>query len=183
MKEKTLIEERPEQVDNRDEYGHWEMDTVYSGKSRSRACLLVLTERMTRQEVILKLKNRKAESVVAALDRYERKLGRKQFRNIFKTITCDNGVEFSDIKGIVKRNRTVLYFCHAYASSERGSNENQNKLIRRFIKKGADISRYTNMDIKEIADWMNTLPRRLFNGMSSLEYISSMSLPESILDL
>lgn len=173
---KTLIDERPDHISGRKEYGHWEMDTVYSGKSRSRSCLLVLTERMSRQEIIIKMKNRKAESVVAALNRLERQIGKKQFRNQFKTITCDNGIEFSDISGITKNDRTTLYFCHAYASSERGSNENQNKLIRRFIKKGEDIGKYTVKQIKDIEDWINMLPRKIFGGLSSDEYLNKINL-------
>lgn len=173
-KKKVLITERPEHINNRQEYGHWEMDTVYSGKKRSKACLLVLTERMTRQEIILKMKNRKAETVVKTLDTYERSIGKKRFREMFKSITCDNGIEFSDIDGITKNGRTTLYFCHAYASSERGSNENQNKLIRRFIKKGEDIGKYTNRQIQEIENWINILPRKLFGGLSSYEYMEKL---------
>lgn len=179
LAKKTLIEERPKHINARNEYGHWEMDTVYSGKRRSRACLLVLSERMTRQEIILKMPNRKAESVVLALDRFERKIGKKRFKTMFKTITCDNGLEFSDIEGITKNNRTKLYFCHAYASAERGTNENQNKLIRRFIKKGEDIAKYSNRQIQEIENWINTLPRKLFGGLSSLEYIQMYNLAEA----
>lgn len=174
--EKTLIEERPKDIENRTEYGHWEMDTVYSGRNRSKACLLVLTERMTRQEIIIKMKDRTAYSVVDALDSLEHKLGEEQFRQTFKTITCDNGVEFSAIHEIVRNNRTELFFCHAYASSERGSNENQNKLIRRFIKKGEDINNYTDMQIQAIADWINMLPRKLFGGLSSLEKLAEIGI-------
>lgn len=175
-KEKILINERPACVDKRNEYGHWEMDTVYSGKNRGKACLLVLTERMTRQEYIFKMNNRTSEAVVQTFDKFERKIGKKRFRNTFKTITCDNGMEFSDIAGIEKGNRTTLYFCHAYASSERGTNENQNKLIRRFIKKGEDIGKYTNKQIQYIEDWINTLPRYLFGGLSSLEYMQKCGI-------
>ena len=175
-KEKILITERPAHIEKRGEYGHWEMDTVYSGKNRGKACLLVLTERMTRQEYIFKMPNRTSEAVVGVLDNLERKIGKKRFRNIFKTITCDNGMEFSDIAGIEKGNRTTLYFCHAYASSERGSNENQNKLIRRFIKKGEDIGKYSSNQIQYIEDWINMLPRHLFGGLSSLEYMQECGI-------
>lgn len=167
---KTLIEDRPAYISDRKEYGHWEMDTVYSGRNRGKACLLVLSERMTREEIIIKLKDRKAESVVAALDQLERQIGKKRFRSQFRSITCDNGIEFSDIAGITRNDRTTLYFCHAYASAERGTNENQNKLIRRFIPKGRDIGKYTKKQIQEIQDWMNILPRKLFGGLSAYEY-------------
>lgn len=134
------IEERPEDVMERDVYGHWEMDTVVSGMNKS-ATLLVLTERMTRQEIIRKMPDRTVQSVVSQLNLLESEIGFKTFRNTFKTITMDNGVEFKDMNGIEtscldsSKKRTVSYFCHPYCSWERGSNENANKLIRRWIKK------------------------------------------------
>lgn len=166
---KKLINNRAAAADERSVFGHWEMDTVYSGKNRGKSCLLVLTERVTRKEIIIKMPDRTSTSTVAALDSLERKLGRRAFKSMFKSITCDNGVEFSDIFGIMKHNRTDVYHCHAYASWERGSNENQNKLIRRFIKKGDNISKYTKKQIQDIEDWINMLPRKLFGGRSSFE--------------
>ena len=68
---------------------------------------------------------------------------------------------------MTKYNKTKIYYCHPYSSWERGSNENANKLIRRFIKKGEDISQYTDRQIKDIENWINNLPRKIFNGLSS----------------
>ena len=171
---KQSIEDRPKEVLKREQPGHWEMDTVYSSKD-DLTCLLVLTERMTRREKIVKIPNRTASSVVKALDRIERGMGAPAFRETFKTITCDNGMEFTDIIGIEKSklnksSRTVLYFAHPYCSGERGSNENQNKMIRRWIPKGDDIGLYSAIEIQQIEDWINNLPRKMFGGMSSLEY-------------
>ena len=115
--------------------------------------------------------DRKAASVVKALDRLERVYGKKKFRQFFKTITVDNGVEFSDYENLVKYDRTKIYYCHPYSSGERGSNENQNKLVRRWIKKGEDIGKYTKQDIKKINCWINQYPRKLFNGLSSNEML------------
>lgn len=169
------IEERPKDVYNRDRYGHWEMDTVYSGKEKGLSCLLVLTERATREEIIIKMSDRTKASTVAALDSLEKKMGTIDFIRTFKTITIDNGVEFLDFEGIersclIDGKRTTTYFCHPYCSSERGSNENQNKLIRRFIKKGEAISGYSDTEIQNIQNWINNLPRRMFGGLSSYEY-------------
>lgn len=167
------IEERPEEIENRDIYGHWEMDTVYSSKD-DLTCLLVLTERKFRDEIVIPIPDRTAASVDKAIDRLERKLGTPRFKATFKTITCDNGMEFSDWKYIeqscrTKGRRTTVYFCHPYSSYERGSNENHNRFIRRWIPKGDDIGLYSKQEIQRIEDWINDYPRRMFNGLSSRE--------------
>lgn len=169
------IEDRPEGIKDRTAYGNWEMDTVYSGKDKSRTCLLVLTERTTREELIYKIKDRTAQSVLDKINEIEKEIGTDNFNNIFKTITADNGGEFAlhtDIEKscVTDTQRTTLYFCHPFASYERGSNENANKLIRKYIRKGEDIGAYTDGQIKEIEDRINNYPRRLFGGLSTNEY-------------
>lgn len=169
------IEDRPENIKDRTEYGDWEMDTVYSGKDKSKECLLVLTERQTREERIYKIKDRTAKSVLDKINEVEREMGAEKFSDTFRTITADNGSEFAlhaDIEKscITDGARTALYFCHPFASCERGSNENANKLIRKYIKKGEDIGNYTDEQIMEIENRINSYPRRLFDGMSTNEY-------------
>ena len=146
------IEERPAAVDERKESGHWEMDLVVgSGTS----CLLVLTERVSRLEMLMKLPNKRQESVIKALDRLEKRYGKK-FADRFKSLTMDNGSEFLDSEGIEASclrpgmKRTTCYYAHPYSAWERGSNENANKLIRRFIPKGIDIGKLNNQAIKRI---------------------------------
>jgi IS30 family transposase len=90
----TNIEERSEEANNREVYGHWEMDTVVSGKKNGLAALLVLTERFTRQEIIFKINSKSQKCVIKELNKIERKIGAKDFREKFKTITVDNGTEF-----------------------------------------------------------------------------------------
>ena len=165
------ISERAKEIDKREEYGHWEMDTVV-GKIGTKAALLVLTERMTKLEIIRKIKSKSANCVVKELDKLERQLGSKKFREMFRTITCDNGCENLDCEGIerstiVKGKRTEVYYAHPYSAWERGSNENANKLIRRFIPKGADISKVSRERIRMIEDWMNNYPRRSLHGRSA----------------
>jgi len=161
------IDERPKEILERNEYGHWEMDTVV-GKNKS--ALLVFTERKTREEIIIKIKRKSQTSVIKAIDKLERRLGAKTFREKFKTITSDNGCEFLCQEGIErsainkKKNRTVMYYCHPYRASERGSNENANKLIRRFIPKGADISTMSEDEIKHIENYINNYPRKILGG-------------------
>ncbi len=160
------IETRDKSVLRRDSFGHWEMDTVYSGKDKSKACLLVFTERMTRFELVLRMDNRTSASTSSVLAGVRGKLC-GQFENIFKSITCDNGGEFFDYKSM----GTDVYYCHPYCSGERGSNECQNKLIRYHIPKGEDIGKYSFRDVRAIQDYINTLPRKLFRGLSSIEVL------------
>ena len=165
------ISERDASIEKRDTYGHWEMDTVV-GKQKTKEVLLVLTERMTRQEIIRKIKSKSQECVVNELNKIERMTGSKKFRETFKTITCDNGCENLDFEGIeksalTKKKRTKVYYAHPYSSWERGTNENANKLIRRFIPKGADIGKFTHERIKMIEHWINNYPRRILNGLST----------------
>ena len=165
------ISQRNEEIESREEYGHWEMDTVV-GKKGTNTVLLVFTERKTRQEIIRKIKSKSQYCVVKEINKLERKMGAKTFRETFKTITCDNGCENLDFEGIersvlVKQKRTTVFYAHPYSAWERGSNENANKLIRRFIPKGADIGEFSHERIKMIEHWINNYPRRLFNGLSS----------------
>lgn len=159
------IEQRTEGAANRNEFGHWEMDTVV-GKAKGKGqALLVLTERMTRQEIILKLNGKNQASVTASLNRLERKFG-AMFKKVFKTITVDNGSEFLDSEALerscrTKSKRTTVYYCHPYSSWERGSNENANAIIRRFVLKGTPIENYSEKRIKEIEDWINHYPRKI----------------------
>ena len=157
------IDERPTCIDAREEQGHWEMDLVVG---KGRASLLVLTERVSRYEVLMKLPDKRQESVLKALDKLERRTG-KRFHERFKSLTMDNGSEFLDCEGIEAScirpgtKRTTCYYAHPYSAWERGSNENANKLIRRFIPKGTDIGKLSHQAIKRIEHWMNHYPRRL----------------------
>ena len=167
------IEERPREILQRDTYGHWEMDTVYSSQD-DKSCLLVLSERMSREEIVIQIPDRTCNSVINGLNRLERKLGAPTFREQFRTITCDNGMEFMDSNAIEKSclnkgKRTTLFYCHPYCSGERGTNENQNKLVRRWIPKGDDIGLYRPEEIKMIQSWINDYPRKIFGGLSSNE--------------
>ncbi len=165
----TSIEKRPLEIQNRNSFGHWEMDCVIGTKLRS-DILLTLTERLTRYELVLKLPNRKASTIVHSLNRLEYRFGKK-FRSIFKTITVDNGVEFSDFTGLEKSifsgNRVKMFYCHPYTSCERGSNERLNREIRRWIPKGIDIKKFSDEEIQHVEDWINNYPRAIFDFETS----------------
>lgn len=176
----TSIEVRPPHVLRRDTFGHWEMDSVI-GTATGGNTLLVLTERKTRFELIFRSKNKTSAATVSMLNRLEKRLGTRQFRQIFKSITCDNGCEFADYPGMElsmrgNSKRTSIFFCHPYCSSERGSNENQNRIIRRFIAKGTPIRHYSDADIAATSDYLNDLPRQIFGWQTARErFISELS--------
>lgn len=166
---KRSIDERGN-LQQRDIYGHWEMDTV-QGQKKKKGCILVLSERKTRQELLFKLDNKQCASVCNTLQDNWDKL-----KHHIKTITCDNGVEFStncefSNNELIEFVRTNLYYCHPYRSGERGTNENQNKLIRRFYPKGFDLSEVTQEELNKIQDFINNMPRKIFNGLSSNQFL------------
>ena len=168
------IDERPEHIDSREEFGHWEIDLVV-GKQGSRGALLTIVERKTRKLIVRKLKNKTNAQVVRAINSMERELGAKTFAKIFKSITADNGSEFLRVEKLQnsrcsKKLRTNIFYAHAYASWERGSNENANKMIRRFIAKGEDIGKVSRKKVKLVEEWINNYPRRVieFNTAEEL---------------
>ncbi|MEI7478628.1 MAG: IS30 family transposase [bacterium] len=168
----TSIEDRPESVESRDEYGHWEMDCVVGNQGGSGAALLVLSERKIKEEIIFKMPDKTQSSVIIMIDELERKYGSK-FKEKFKTITVDNGSEFLDFKGLEQsikgtdEKRVPVYYAHPFSSWERGTNENSNKLIRRFIPKGTDIGKISKKTVKRIENWMNSYPRRILGYKSA----------------
>ena len=167
----TSIEKRPAVVAGRSDFGHWEMDCV-CGKGR--AVWLVLSERLTRKEIIMPMRNQKSESVIYCLNILERRYG-KMFKRIFKTITVDNGSEFSNFSGLEKScfgkfaKRTQVYYCHPYCSSERGTNERLNREIRRLVPKGSNLAKFTLKEIQAVEDWVNRYPREIFDYATSEE--------------
>lgn len=171
------IGERPPEIEKREEYGHWEMDCVVGKRDGGGPVLLVLSERKTREEIIVKIPEKTQESVINALDTLERKYC-KGFKEKFKTITVDNGSEFLDYEGMERRMKTPtekrfkVYYAHPYSSWERGTNENSNKLIRRFIPKGTDISKISKAKIKYIENWINNYPRRILGYKSANDMVA-----------
>lgn len=165
------IERRPYDINSRDTFGNWEMDCV-EGKKSTKRTMLMLTERKTRKEIVIPMRDQTSASVVAALDRLERKYGR-MFPRVFESITVDNGSEFADCAGMERSiyggQRTKMYYCHPYSSWERGSNEKQNGMFRRHCPKGTDFRRVTVKQIKAAEQWLNEYPRKLFDYHSAQE--------------
>ncbi|MDP7360357.1 MAG: IS30 family transposase [Pseudomonadales bacterium] len=165
---------RPAAADSREQFGHWEMDLVVGPTRGSNVALLTLVERKHRRTIIRKLPDKTQASVLKAIKGIERDYGARRFRELFKSITVDNGSEFLDVEALEasefsKQQRTQIFYAHPYSSWERGSNENANRIIRRFVAKGRDIARFTRKRIMEIENWINDYPRRLLDFVTPNE--------------
>ena len=125
---KRHISERPEHINHRMRFGHWEGDTVIGSDRHN--CILTLVERKSGYVIIKKLTSRTVEQVNAAcidaILNHEKKI---------RTITFDNGVEFHGYKEIETKYSLKCYFATPYHSWERGTNENTNGLIRQYLPK------------------------------------------------
>lgn len=153
------IEERPETVDLREEFGHWEIDSVLGKKNENEPAVVALTERKLRNSIWLKVKDHSAKAVDEALDELFETFGDK-YREVFKTITSDNGSEFANLSRLEDKG-IGIYFTHPYTSCEKGTVECHNRMLRRFIPKGQSIDDYSADEILIFADIMNALPRKL----------------------
>jgi len=162
------ISERPESVEKREEEGHWEIDLVI-GKQGTKPVILTLVERVSRKSVYILLKDKTQKEVIAALKRISKRES-GDFSQVFKTITSDNGSEFLDSAGIKEAiNCDEVYYAHPYSSWERGSNENGNRMLRRFIPKGTDLNDLTEEELQGYEDWINNYPRRLLKYKTANE--------------
>ncbi|MCB5955546.1 IS30 family transposase [Enterococcus sp. CWB-B31] len=173
-----LIEKRPDIVTTRERFGDWEIDTVNGLRVKDDQALLTLTERKTRYEVIIKIDGKASNPVNQAVQTLKEAAG-KHFDLLFKTITSDNGTEFSGLSNLLK-DITDVYFTHPYSSWERGTNENHNGMIRRFIPKGTRMSDVSLATVRRVQDWMNNLPRRILGYATPreclLEEMAQLSL-------
>lgn len=136
---------------------------------------MTIVERKTRNAIVRKIVSKTADAVMSELKTIKNIYG-AEFSQVFKTITGDNGSEFSELSTLENHTNTKVYFTHPYSSFEKGTNERHNGLIRRFIPKGKSMSDYSSAEIEFIEEWMNTLPRRI------LQYKTPEQLFESHLD-
>lgn len=153
----TSIDERPNTINDRLEFGHWEGDSIVGKNSKS--SILTLVERMSDNVVILKVKAKTAEETLKALNRLKR---HGHFKDIFKSITFDNGSEFASPDAFEKLG-TKVYYAHPYSAYERGINEHINGIIRRYLPKGTDLSKLTQKQLNQVAYLVNNMPRKKFH--------------------
>lgn len=163
------IEERPACVDSRERFGDWELDLVLGSKSGKDHVLMTLLERKTRYYRIIRLADKTSESVMRAFEKLKIEYGEK-FSSVFKSITTDNGSEFSQLSELENTTQTKVYFAHPYSSYEKGSNERHNGLLRHFFPKGKRIDSFSDDEISDAELWINTLPRK------TLEYATPRML-------
>ena len=154
------IEERPTEVLERKEFGHWECDLVIGSKSGSDDAVLTMVERMTREFWMIRIPGKDPNSVMSAFAKL-RSTFSEHWNDIFKTITTDNGLEFSSLSGLEEISETLVYFAHPYTSCEKGSVERHNGLLRRFMPKGRRIDSFTDEQISQVELWCNSLPRKI----------------------
>lgn len=158
------IKKRPKEVYKRNTFGHWEADTVISGKIdnytlKSKYCFVSLAERKTRLYLVKWIPNRKEESVTNAIIELLKGLPDEAV----KTITCDRGKEFAGWKRIEKELNTNMYFADPYCAWQKGTNENSNGLLREFYPKHMDLSKTNEKEVQEVLKLLNNRPRKCIN--------------------
>jgi len=162
---KRHISERPLAVEHRQEFGHWEIDTVIG--STTQDCILTLVERLTGCVLIAKLPARNA----AAVNRRLLQIISEQ-PHLFRTITVDNGTEFHAYEQIEQATGVLFYFATPYHSWERGTNENTNGLIRQYIPKRTSMKHLTQSCCAAIASTLNNRPRKRHRFLTPIELLS-----------
>lgn len=161
--DRVSITERPVEVDDREQLGHWEGDTIVSGKrTHGKSALVVVQERSTRLLSVRLIPNLKPESFSTAAVSL---LNGKQV----STLTLDNGIENKQHAAITATTGAAVYFCDPYSSYQKGGVENGNKMIRRYVPKGCDIGTFTQQQIDEFINKINNKPRRCLGYKTAIE--------------
>ncbi|WP_119875858.1 IS30 family transposase [Streptococcus respiraculi] len=155
------IEERPESINQRENVGDVEIDTVIQTRAKNE-CLLTLTDRKSRYQIIRLIPDKSASSVNQAL-----KMILRDYQ--INSITADNGTEFSRLAEVFGPDH--IYYAHPYSSWERGTNENHNRLIRRWLPKGS--KKATQQQVAFIENWINNYPKKILGYKSPREFLQT----------
>ena len=165
------ISERSEEGNTRAEKGHWEIDLVV-GKQGTKPAILTLVERKTRKSLYVLIRNKTQKEVIEAVKRAKKRVG-GNFDNVFRSITADNGSEFLDSESIKKAAECgEMYYAHPYSSWERGSNENGNRILRRFVPKGSDLNTLSESELQKYENWVNNYPRKILGYKTANEMMA-----------
>lgn len=159
------ISERPEEVLTRQAFGHWEADLVKGKRTKNEPAIITLVERKTRYAITEKIEDYKSETVKAAFETIL-----SQYGGLIQSITFDNGSEFSSMSGL----KTQVYFCHAYAAWERGTNENFNQWLREFIPKGISLHNYSASYLAQATQAINHRCRAVIDYRSAADYLNEI---------
>ena len=157
------IRKRDKSVYSRKEAGHWEADTVVSGQGKSKACFATLAERKTRFYIAVKIPDRKAETMAAAIVSALREVPPE----LVKSITCDRGSEFANWQSIESQLHCDVYFADPYCAWQKGTNENLNGLLREFYPKGRNLSRVSPKTLLRNLALINARPRKVLHYRSA----------------
>lgn len=158
------IHDRPVSINNRENFHHYEIDCVVSPNHKDG--ILTLIDRKSRFLQAYKLNNISSKEVNDNLQRFI-----KDYKVL--SFTTDNGSEFSKFLDISKQFNIPFYFCDPYCSSQKGSIENVNKIIRKFYPKGTYFSKISESDILNIVKVINNIPRKILNYLTPTEYFLS----------
>lgn len=162
IKDRVDIDLRPKEVDNRENFGDLEIDTII-GKDRKGA-ILTINDRATGMVKIRKLNGKDATELAAKTAE-----ALQDWKPYLRTITSDNGKEFAAHKTIAETLEIDFYFAHPYHSWERGSNENLNGLIRQYIPKRTDFDEITQEFVSLVEAELNNRPRKRFDFRTPTE--------------
>jgi IS30 family transposase len=153
--DRISIDQRPKHIENRQETGHWEGDLMIGRKQSS--CIGTLVERKCRYTLLVKLPNKRSNTVTSA---FASKL--KHLPDDFKkSLTYDNGFEMAKHKNFTKTTGMTVYFAHPYSSWERGTNENTNGLVRRCYPKKTDFNLISQKQLDVLQERLNNRPRKV----------------------
>ena len=162
------ISKRPSDVKGRQTFGHWELDTVVSGRGKSKACVATFVERKSRFYLAVPMEDRSAQSMESAIQVLHRYFP----SGTFQTATTDRGKEFSCHERIRDTLGVPMYFADPYSSWQRGSNENANGLLREFFPKGTDFGKVSRSELAQALACINGRPRKCLNWKTAYEVFS-----------
>jgi transposase, IS30 family len=163
ISDRKTIDSRPVHIENRQEPGHWEGDLMIGTKQNS--CIGTLVERKTRYVILVKLSGKKSDVVTTAFAKKFKRLPLK----MRKTMTYDNGTEMANHKSFTLKTGMDVFFAHPYSSWERGTNENTNGLIRRFLDKKTDFNNISNDELEKLQNILNNRPRKVLSYYTAAE--------------
>ncbi|MFD1130581.1 IS30 family transposase [Paenibacillus provencensis] len=162
------ISQRPKEVRSRETFGHWELDTVVSGRGKSKGCVATFIERKTRLYNAIQMPDRTALSIEIAFG-----VAASQYPTAaFQTATADRGKEFACYANLEATHGVKVYFADPYSSWQRGSNENANGLLREFFPKGTDFAQITDESLEQAIDLINHRPRKCLGWKTAHESFS-----------